>query len=94
LVIREIHLDGIGRCNGFEDQAGIEERDRRAVLRRAQIQVTHGSQAGGAGHVLYDDIRIARDLAPEMAGHETGILVIAAADRIADHEIDRLASEE
>ena len=49
------------------------------------------SQAAGTIHVLRGDDRIARNVIAEMAGDQAGVDIVAAADAVADHQVDGLA---
>ena len=90
-IVGEPDLVDLGRRERFGDQARIERGDDGAVLGRVGVEIAHRRHAGRARHVLHDDVRIARDVAAEMARQQARILVVAAAGRIADHERDRLA---
>ena len=47
-----------------------DQPDRGAVLRRDVVDVVHGDEAAGAGHVLDDDGGIAGQVPAEMTGHQ------------------------
>src|SRR5208337_4544945 len=51
-------------------------------------------QAAAARHVLDDDPGIAGDVPAEVAGQHTAMDVVAAADAVADHQIDAAAAIE
>src|SRR5262249_27631410 len=53
-----------------------------------------GAQAAGAGHVLRNDRRIARDVPAQMARDHARISIVAATGAIADDEGDVPAAEE
>src|SRR5207244_13079937 len=57
-------------------------------------EMAHRRHAGGAWHVLHDDIRLTRNVPAEMAGDQARVLVVAAAGRIADHDRHCLAAVE
>ena len=90
-VFAEIELHLVGLHDGLGDQAGIEDGHGGAVLGRRHVEIAHRGQAAGARHVLDDDVGIAGDVADEMARQRSGIDVIAAARREADHDGEGLA---
>ena len=64
---------------------GGYNRYARTVARHV-IEVVGGLDATGAGHVLGDDGRVARDVFSNVARYGAGIAVVAAADRRADDQ--------
>jgi hypothetical protein len=65
----------------------------RAILRRLRVQEIRRLQAAGACHRLHDHRRIARDVAADEAAHLAAEVVVGAARREADVEIDHLVLE-
>ena len=70
---------------------GIEGGDDGAVLRRGGVEIAHRRHAGGARHVLHDDVRIAGDVAAVVPRQHARIDVVAAAGGIADDQRHGLA---
>src|SRR5262249_19541064 len=68
--------------------------DDGAVLGRDVVEKIGGAQAAGAGHVLRDDRRIARDVPAEVARDHASVGVVAAPGAIADNEGDVAAAVE
>ena len=62
-----------------------------AVLRRDGGDVLRGLGAARARHVLDHDVRLAGNVAAEMARHRARVDVVAAAGRRADDQVDGLA---
>ena len=101
LTLPMIH--DLGRIEQLLD-LGIEQRtdhrarhdvgDDGAVLGRDLGDEARRPRAAGARHVLRHDVRIARDVAPDVPRHHAPVDVVAAAGRRADQEVDRLAGEE
>ena len=94
-----------GEFRGVESRAGFaKERIERgaaagraddgAVIRRSGVKIIGEPQAAGAFHILRHDGRIAGDVAAEPARDQARIKIVAAADAVADVEIDRFAAIE
>ena len=60
----------------------------------APIAVIGGVDASGSGHILHQDLRIARDVLAEEPRDETRVEVIGTAHVGADDEFDLLVPEE
>ena len=73
------------------DRAGKDRADDRAVLGRDAVDEGRGAAAAGAGLVLRNDGRIARNETVEMPADDAHVDVVAAADVAADDEVDALA---
>ena len=83
---------GAGRRQQRRRRDGAAERaDGGAVLRRHRIDELRGAQAAGAGHVLRHDIGVSGDVLAEMARQQPAVEIVAAADAVADDQIDGLA---
>jgi len=52
------------------------------------VDVVRGDEASGAGHVLGDDTRIARDVPGDVVADEARRDVVAGADVVADDQLD------
>ena len=76
----EQRIEGDAACGRAEDGA---------VARRRRIEKIGEPEAPGALHVLRHDGRISRNVLADMPRQEPAIKVIAAADAIADLQIDR-----
>ena len=70
---------------------GVERDHHGAVLRLRHVERANGHETSGAGHVLNDDRRMARNVVGDEAGQGAGIGVVAAAGTEADNDGDRLA---
>jgi hypothetical protein len=70
-----------------EDRPARESGDRAAVARRLLGEVIRGPDAAGARHHLHGHVRLAGDVAADMAAHQPGIEVDAAAGGAGD--VDR-----
>ena len=70
---------------------GIERIDHGAVGRRRGGDIAHRIQARRARHVLHDDVRLARDVAADVAREHARVVVVTAARRETDDDADRLA---
>src|SRR5262249_40385942 len=91
---RAVERGGRGREQWRGRNGAAEGAERGAVLGRDRIDVLRGAQAPGAGHVLRHDRRPARDMLADVAGDQPAVEVVAAADAVADDEIDGLAAVE
>src|SRR5262249_42555343 len=56
--------------------------------------VVHGDNTRGAWHVLYDDRRLALDMARQPIGYDTAVEIAAATGRKSDQHLDLLALKE
>src|SRR5262249_30277649 len=77
--LSEIDVDLRRLDDRLSDEARIEDRHHGAVLRCGRVEITHRREAAGAGHVLHDDVRIARDVLADEAGDDARVDVVAAA---------------
>ncbi len=57
----------------------LQDADGQPVLRGARMHMVGGGKPAGAGHVLHDHARVARDMLAEMAREIAGIEIEAAA---------------
>ena len=89
VVVHRRHSDQLVHHQGVRDHA-----DRGAVLGRDGLQKIGHHDAAAADHVLRHDGGIARQMRSEIAGHQSRITVVGAADIHANHEIDVLATVE
>jgi hypothetical protein len=62
-----------------------------AILRRERKQMLRGAQAAGAGHVLHDDRRTARNVLAHVARQQASVDVVAATGVETDRKRDGLA---
>ena len=74
-----------------QDLIAVERGDGEPVGTGDPVRVVGGDQARGAGHVLHDDGRLARNVLREMAGEQPRVGIEAAARRVADDDPHRLA---
>ncbi len=97
-----LHVADPGEFGGLEARRVVThqrlERDgvhegghHRAVLRRDVVEPVGGGEPARAGHVLHDDVRIARDVPAKMARQHARIDVEAGRGFVADHDVDGLA---
>jgi hypothetical protein len=71
-----------------------DHADGGAVPGRDRLQKIGHDDAAAADHVLRHDGGVARQVRSEIAGHQSRVAVIGAADVHADHQIDGLATIE
>ena len=67
---------------------------RRAVLRRDMKQMIGGDEAAGPRHPPIDDVGISRNMPAEMVCDGARVDAVAAAARITEDQVDRLAAVE
>ena len=91
LVDLELRAGLVGELG--DQDAALHEADHRAVLRRDIVDAVAHQHAAGAGLVLDDDGRIAGDELAEVARHQPGERIIAAARVGADDEGDLLCRD-
>jgi len=83
------------QAGGLRGREGIlAHSDIGAVTRRLDIEVVLHLEAARAGHILRDDARVARNVPPDMLGHQPGLQIVFAAGAHADQHIDGLATIE
>ena len=75
----------------IEAGAAADDAEGRAVLGADIVEPVGEPQAAGALHVLRHDVRIAGNVLAHVAREHARIEVVAAADAVADIEIDGLA---
>jgi hypothetical protein len=75
-------------------QSGKRRADHGAVERPGGVELVGHRQAAGAGLVLDDDARLARNMVGKMARQEARIGVVSRPDPDAHHETHRLAAIE
>jgi hypothetical protein len=89
--VAEVDLDGFRLHQRLRHQAGIEGHDRAAVARQRGVEIAHRGKRSGAGRILDDDGRVARNMFSEVAGDRTRVDVVPAARGKSDHDGDGLA---
>ena len=75
------HLRSGDRRRGRQD-------DHRAVLRSDVVEIVDRPEATGARHIANDHVRLAGDIAADMAGQEAAPQIRAAAGCIADDDTE------
>ena len=83
-----VELHALGREHRIETGAAADDGEHRAVLRRDPIHPVGEPQAAGAFHVPRDDVRPSGDVLADVAGERAGVEIVAAADAVADIELD------
>src|SRR5215472_16800792 len=78
----------IGADQPDQRNVAAEDAEGRAVLRRGAVEPVGGTQAAGAGHVLYRDRRVARDEPADVARDQPRREIVAAARPVADDQVD------
>ena len=72
---------------------GADDAHRRAVLRGDVVDEIRGGDAARPRHGLDNHIGLARDITPDVPGHQTSEHIVDAAGARAHIDIDRLARE-
>ena len=78
----------------MQHDRGLSDGDGGAVARRHVEDELSGAQPGGAGHVLYDDVRMARQVSGKIGCDKSGAEIEAAALARADQQVDGLVAVE
>ena len=82
---------GIGCQQGCQCHFACQQRQDRAVTWRDRRHVIGCPDTASTGHVAHDECRLARNQPAEMTRDDTAILIVTAANRIGDDQLDGLA---
>src|SRR5947207_353701 len=89
--LRGLELRALGAEQRIERNAAADGAEHRAVLRRRLVEPIREPQAPRAFHILRHDDRVAGKVLSDVPREKARIDVVAAADAVADVELDHLA---
>ena len=87
-ILGEIDVRLFRMRQRFRDEPVVERDDVRAVGRQGTVQPLDRGEAACARRILHNDVGAAGNMPVEMTREDARILIVTAARREADHEVD------